>query len=154
MSTLTAVSKRINWKASLVLVVVLAVVALLTNPSGPLGSFWAPSPDEPAPSSSQIPFFLILKLAEALTFGAGIAFLVFGFPLVRAVGNASAGLARAAHLSISWLLFSWFPHDSLHIHNGLDLNGLLVIEFSFHLTLMITGVILAVFFYKLTQKQS
>jgi hypothetical protein len=40
-------------------------------------------------------------------------------------------------------MVSWWPHDYLHIHNGNDLQGLLYIEYGFHLTLMLAGIVLA-----------
>ncbi|HEV8224498.1 MAG TPA: hypothetical protein VGP74_04510, partial [Rubrobacteraceae bacterium] len=42
-----------------------------------------------------------------------------------------------------WFLVSWWPHDNLHIHNGEDLQGLLYIEYGFHVTLMLAGIVLA-----------
>jgi hypothetical protein len=106
------------------------------------------------PTNSQLPFFILLNIAEGLTFGLGISFLFLGYPMVRAISPASTRLTHAAHLSISWLLFNWWPHDSLHIHNGMNLGGLLGIEYAFHVTLMIAGVILAYFFPTLLRQPS
>lgn len=50
---------------------------------------------------------------------------------------------KLAYLSLSWLLISWWPHDNLHLHNGMNLQGLLYIEYGFHLTLIIASLILA-----------
>ncbi len=47
------------------------------------------------------------------------------------------------YLAIGWLLVSWWPHDNLHIHVGNDMQGLLYIEYGFHVTLMICGLIVA-----------
>ena len=63
------------------------------------------------------------------------------------------GVTVAAYLSIGWLLVSWWRHDSLHIANGLNLNGLIAIEYEIHVTLMVSGVILACFFYALEHQQ-
>jgi len=142
------------WVKVLVLTVVLAILAFLAGPNGPLGTFWAPSPEEPQPVGTQLALFILLKIAEALTFGLGISFLMFGYPVARAIAPASKSLTRAAHLSIAWLLFSWWPHDSLHIHNGMDLNGLLAIEYGFHVTLMIAGMILAYFFLTIVRQRT
>ncbi len=94
-----------------------------------------------------------MNIAEGLTFGLGLSFLVFGYSMVRAISPASTGLTRAAHLSIAWLLFNWWPHDSLHIHNGMNIGGVLAIEYGFHITLMIAGVIFAYFFLTLLRQQ-
>jgi hypothetical protein len=120
-----------------------------------LGGFWRPSADIPVSGATGIQFILllVLNIAEALAFGLGISFLVFGYPTVRAISRVSIGLTRAAHFAIAWLLLNWWVHDSLHIHVGMQLNGLLVIEYGFHVTLMIAGVILATFFLALVRQE-
>jgi hypothetical protein len=145
---------RRNWIKWLVVTLVLAVIAFLASPNGPLGGFWRPSADFPPPTDAQLPLFILLNVAEALTFGFGISFLIFGYPLMQTILTASKGLTIAAHLSIAWLLFSWWPHDSLHVANGMNLNGLLAIEYIFHVTLMVTGVILAYFFLALVRQHA
>ncbi len=153
MSAITNATRTINWKPALAVTLVLAVVAVLASPAWPLGSFWRPPADSPVPTSAQLPLFILLNIAEGLTFGLGLSFLVFGYSMVRAISPASTGLTRAAHLSIAWLLFNWWPHDSLHIHNGMNIGGVLAIEYGFHITLMIAGVIFAYFFLTLLRQQ-
>ncbi len=143
-----------TWHKILVVTLFFGVLTFLSNPNGPLGAFWAPDPSFPVPSSGQLPLFLFLNIAESLVFGLGIAFLMFGYPLVQGLGVASKGLTWAAFISIVWLLISWWPHDSLHVFNGMNLTGLLVIEYLFHLTLMITGLILAYFFIAIGRRAS
>ena len=143
-----------NWVKWLVVTLVLAVIAFLASPNGPLGGFWRPSADFPQPTDAQLPLFILLNVAEALAFGLGISFLIFGYPLVQTILPASNGLTLGAHLSIAWLLFSWWPHDSLHVANGLNLSGLLAIEYGFHVTLMVAGVILAYFFFTLVRQRA
>ena len=98
----------------------------------------------------QLPLFMLLGMTEALVFGLGIAFLVFGASMVKQF-KVSPGLARAAHLSISWVMINWWAHDSLHLHIGMELSGLLKIEYGFHITLMLAGIILARFFVAMAQ---
>lgn len=129
-----------------IVTLVLGILGFLTEPNGPLGAFWAPHPSVPQATGAQIPLFMILGATEALAFGLGVSFLLFGYSAVKASASVSRPMARAAHLSIAWFLINWWAHDSLHLHNGLQLNGLLGIEYGFHFTLMIAGVILARFF--------
>jgi hypothetical protein len=77
--------------------------------------------------------------------------LLFGYSLVR-LDNMSPRLARAAHLSIAWVMVNWWAHDSLHLHNGMDLSGLLKIEDAFHSTLMAAGLTLARFLLPVTRR--
>jgi hypothetical protein len=93
-----------------------------------------------------VPLFILLGLLEAFISAFGIAFLVFGFPLAKAIGPASKALTRATHLAISWSLLSWWSHGSLHVHNGDNLNGLLAIEYGYHVTLIIAAAIIAYYF--------
>lgn len=141
----------IKW---LVVTIVLAVIAFLASPNGPLGGFWRPSADFPQPTAGQLPLFIFLNVSESLAFGFGVAYLIFGYPLIRNILPASKNLTLAAHLSIAWLLFSWWPHDSLHVANGTNMNGLLAIEYGFHVTLMVTGVILAFFVLALVRQRA
>ncbi len=151
MSAISMTTRSIRWRPAAVLALVLTVLAFLAGPHAPLGFFWRPSPGLPNPTGLQVPLFMLLGLAEAVSFGLGIAFLLFGYPTVRAIYPASGTLTRLAHFSIAWLMFNWWPHDSLHLHVGENLGQLLVVEYAFHITLMIAGVILAYFFLTLVR---
>src|SRR5215212_10282417 len=70
---------------------------------------WPPAPCGPEPTAGQFPFFLFLAAFEALTFGLGVSFLLFGFtPLKRALGGPS-WRTWVAYLAIGWFLVSWWP---------------------------------------------
>jgi hypothetical protein len=135
------------WVKILIVTVAVALPAFLLEPAGPWGGFWPPSPAI-EPTAGLVPFMIVLGLLDALSLGAAVSFLIFGYPLVAAIGTASKGLTFAAYLAIAWVLGNWWAHDSLHIHHGPELVSLLSIEYGFHVTLMIAGAILAVFFVK------
>ena len=130
----------------LIVTLVVGIAGFLTESNGPLGAFWAPYPDMPMPVGVQLPLFMLLGVVEALALGLGASFLLFGYSTMKANTSVSEPMARAAHLSIAWILMNWWAHDSLHIHNGMYLNGLLRIEYGFHFTLITSGLILARFF--------
>ena len=136
---------KTSTKVALV-TLVFGVAGFLTESHGPLGGFWAPNPMVPEAAGMQVPLFMLLGILEALAFGLGIAFFLFGRPTLEARGGASPALTSGAHLAITWLLVNWWAHDSLHIHNGMDLNGLLRIEYAFHVTLILSGIVLVRFF--------
>jgi hypothetical protein len=123
---------------------VLAVTVLVAAPAMMLGPvIWPPAEVGPEPTAGQFPFFLFLAAFEALTFGLGVSFLLFGFaPLKWALGGSS-WRTWVAYLAVGWFLVSWWPHDNMHIHTGTDMQGLLYIEYGFHVTLMASAVILA-----------
>lgn len=98
----------------------------------------------PAPA---IAFVLGLKVFEGLALGTGIAFLIYGHPLLERAGRSRL-LTLLAYLAIGWYLVNWWPHDNLHLVNGVHLWGLLAIEYGFHLTLMVAAGVLAFFFYQ------
>lgn len=143
----------LNMKAKvLVVTLVIGILAFLLEPNGPLGSFWAPAPTVPEATGIQVPLFILLGVAEAIVFGLGISFLIFGRRWIQELGQVSKSRAFVTYLSIAWLLVNWWPHDSLHIHNGENLNGLLAIEYGFHITLMAAGLIVAAFFLKVLRQ--
>jgi hypothetical protein len=44
---------------------------------------------------------------------------------------------------------NWWMHDSLHMHNGMNMHGLLFIEAGFHIMMLICGVTMALSFVRL-----
>ena len=141
-----------STKAKVILItLIVAIPAFLAEPNGPLGGFWAPTPDAADPTGIQIPLFILLGIGEAVILGLGVAFVFFGYNWLKSVARpsqVSPSLVKATYVSIAWILLNWWSHDSLHIHYGLQLDKLLVIEYGYHVTLMIAGVISAWFFYK------
>ena len=120
------------------------VTALFAVPAMALGQvIWPLHPGNPEPSAGQLPYFIFLAVFEAVTFGLGISFLLFGFPALLRLARGSRLRAWAMYLSVGWFLVSWWPHDNLHLHNGLDLQGLSYIEYGFHASLIIAAVVLA-----------
>jgi hypothetical protein len=107
-----------------------------------------PSDSADGPPSGLLPLFIVIGVLEWLAFGFGMAFLIFGAPLLAKLGQ-SRGLTTAAYVSTGWLLVSWWPHSNLHRVNGADnWGGLLAIEYGFHATLIAAGVVLAYFLFR------
>src|SRR5215212_2306726 len=71
-------SSRRGWVKVLVVTLLVTVPAFLLSHViwHPLGM---------APSSGQMPFFMVVSFFEALALGLGVSFLLFGLPLVRSV---------------------------------------------------------------------
>lgn len=78
-----------------------------------------------------------MAFVEAIAFGAGVAFLIFGYGFIQP-WFADVWRARCVHIGISWQLSNWWMHDSAHIHVGLNLYGVLIIDYVFHVTLIIS----------------
>lgn len=55
-------------------------------------------------------------------------------------------LSVAASLSAAWALVSWWPHSNMHRANT-TLEGLILIDWAFHLTLIIGAVIMGTYLY-------
>jgi hypothetical protein len=126
------------------------ITTLIAIPALFLGSVIFPPADVGVePTAAQIPFFMFLGLTDALLLGLGVSFLIFGLPVLRRVSPDSKARAWAMYLSIGYLTVSWWPHLGMHASNGLDLQGLLVIDFLFHLPLEIAGAVLAYCFFSL-----
>ncbi len=123
---------------------VLGITLLFAVPAFALGPvLFPPAHGSPEPTAGQLPFFILLAAITSVTSGLGIAFLVFGLPSIHRFAAGSKFKAWGIYLSIGWLLTSWWVHDNLHIHNGSNMQGLLYIEYGFHVTLMIAGLVLA-----------
>jgi uncharacterized membrane protein YozB (DUF420 family) len=142
-----------SWAGGIVLTLVLAIVAFFLSPTMPLGKFWAPSAIMPSAVGIQVPMLIILNILEVITFGLGVSFLVFGWQYLQPISPASRRLTVASFVSIAWLLISWWPHDSLHAHIGENMGSFLAVEYGFHVTLMIAGVILGAFILTLLRRR-
>src|ERR671928_1750362 len=130
-----------TWKKSLL--VTLAVGIPATVLSLPL---WPPQPGAD-PSPLQIALFFGIFAAEGLLFGFGVAFVLFGGPLVRAATAAAGVHTWPVFVSVAWTLLSWWPHDGFHRASPLGvLNATLRIDYAFHLTLIVAAVVIARFF--------
>ena len=127
----------------LLITLIIGVPAFLLGPV-----IWPPSPDV-QPTRAQLPYLIVLSAIEALVFGFGIAFIFYGRRLVKRLAGETGTAAGAMYGSLAWLLVSWWPHDNLHIHNALNINGLIIIDYAFHLTLIGAGLVLAYSFFAL-----
>jgi hypothetical protein len=109
-----------------------AVLAVQVGPHGPLGGFWRPAPEIPQPGGPALAGLIGENLVECLAFGGGLAVLVLGRRWFDS--HIGPGLpARAAWLATVWLLASWFPHGTLHLHLGTQQPEALVgVEWVFH----------------------
>jgi hypothetical protein len=139
---------------SVKVLVVTLIAAILAMVVGPL--LWPTSdpPLFPEPTATQLPFFIALQIVTALTFGLGVSFLLFGLPVVRRVSADSKLRAWLMYLFIGWLLISWWPHGHLHQHSGADVQGLLYIEYGFHVAPMLATLVLAYCFLSLMWERS
>ncbi|APW97643.1 hypothetical protein CHINAEXTREME_07595 [Halobiforma lacisalsi AJ5] len=142
-----------SLRITVITVGIVALFGLLFAPRGPLGASVWPEPAHAAePVGMQLPLFVVLGLFEAVAMGLGVAFLLFGWRYTKRVFAATPRLAPPAHVSVAWLLGSWWVHDNLHMVLGSEnLSTLLALEYGFHVTLMIAGGILAASVYALAR---
>lgn len=132
-----------NWKV-IGTIVLGTVLGFMLNPQSPIGgALWGTMPEGgEEPTGTQIGLLMAVSLLEAIAFGAGIAFLLFGHAaMTRVLG--STGFARAAQLAIVWGLASWVPHSAMHQTNGDNMARLIVIEYVFHVTLIAAAALIA-----------
>jgi hypothetical protein len=127
-----------TWHKVLLITLGTALPAFVLGPI-----IWPQDPHGAAPSGLQLLLFMALAALESLTLGLAVAFISYGLPLVRRVAGGSGARTWITFIATAWLLISWWPHDNMHKHNGMDLDGLLMIEYLFHLSMMVAGVVLA-----------
>ncbi len=146
-SSIQAYQAQIPWGKVAAVTVVLGVLAFLASPNAPLGGFWGVQAESggPEPTGMQIALLMVIGVIQSFVFGLGVAFLIFGYPLVSAA-PVSRGLALATYLSIAWSLINWWPHSNLHQTTGEDFSSLIAIEYGFHVTTILAGLIVTYFF--------
>jgi Na+-driven multidrug efflux pump len=147
----TGDARRSTWIRVVAVTLIVAVLAMVVGPI-----LWPTSdpPLFPEPAATQLPFFIVFQVVTSLTFGLGVSLLLFGRPVVRRVSADRKLRAWLMYLSIGWLLISWWPHGHLHQHNGHDVQGLLYIEYGFHVAPMLAGLIVAYCFLSLMRERS
>ena len=138
-----------TWVKVTVVTVIVGVAAMALDPI-----LWPIAEGGAQPTAGQLFFFIVLEAIQSLAFGLGVSFLVFGLPTVRRVSPNSQLMAWAMYLSIGWLLVSWWPHSHLHQVVGENLQGLLYIEYGFHVTVIIGAIVLAYGLLSLLREQS
>jgi hypothetical protein len=124
---------------------VVAAVLVAGLPAFALGRVIWPDPaGASAPPGALLPVFIGISALEAVLFGVGVAFVLFGRRWLPATGG---GLATATYVAIAWSLVSWWPHDNFHriVH---DWYGLAAIEVGFHVTLILSILVIGAFFLR------
>jgi hypothetical protein len=137
------------WVRVTLVTVVLGIAAMALGPI-----LWPIAEGGPQPTAGQLVFFILLEAIQSLALGLGVSFLLFGLPTMRRASPSSKLMAWAMYLSIGWLLVSWWPHGHLHQVVGENLQGLLYIEYGFHVTTIICVEVLAYGFVSLLRQQS
>ena len=106
---------------------------------------WPDAEGGPQPSGTQLILLILLGVIDSLLVGLGIAFLVYGLPLVQRFVGAGR-LAWLTYLGIAFQLLSWWPHSNLHRVAGDSLDTIIAIDYAFHVPLQIGALAMAVFF--------
>lgn len=128
------------------------VLGVLTLASGHW--IWPPNPMNGSPSSALMPHFLLVAFMESLAFGLGVSYLVLGWHRLCAVGSVTRSKLRWTHLAIVWSLMSWWPHDNLHQHIGTNFEKLIYLEYGFHVTLILSALLIAHTFWKILSEKA
>ncbi len=95
------------------------------------------------PSAIETPLLVLSGAVEALSLGLGVAFVLFGWPRILRNTDSSRTRTIAVCASVSWLLISWWPHDTLVRYLGESARTLTYLEYGFQATLIVCGVVLA-----------
>ena len=128
-----------TWKKAALLTAAIAIPAFLLGPV-----LFPKAHDFPAMTGIEFALFMPLAMWDPLLFGAAVSLLIFGWPSARR--SAQPGKTTAALLAITWVTGSWWVHDNLHLHVGMNVPGLLAIEYGFHVTVGLAGLVLAYLF--------
>lgn len=132
---------RTMFKAALI-VVASATFGLLFSPFGPIGVLVWPEPNNAVvPTAMQGVLLLGYTLLGAIAMGLALAYLVLGWGYTKRTFAGRPRLAALVHVSVVWILGNFWVHDNLHIVNGLNIDGLIAIDYSFHSTIMLATLV-------------
>jgi hypothetical protein len=107
---------------------------------------WPIPPGITLPPPGLVPYFAFVIACECLSFGFGVAFLIFGFPLVERFGG-SRFTTWGGYLGIAWFALNWWPHESFHRTTAnTNFTRMIWIQFGFHLSLIVAAALVARFF--------
>ena len=106
---------------------------------------WPDVAGMPMPDGAQLPLLIGVGAIESIAFGIGVSFLIFGWKFM--IGRSASDWL--VFFSAAWGLVSWWPHDNMHrVMMMGDYWGLIRLEYGFHLTLIIAGVLIASYLWK------
>ncbi len=137
------------WVKVLLVTVLVTIAAMVLGPI-----IWPIAEGGAEPTAGQLTLVIVLEAILSLAIGAGVSYLLFGLSAVRKVSPNPRLIAWAMYLSIGWLLVSWWPHGHLHQVVGENLQGLLYIEYGFHVTSIAAAIVLAYCFLLLIRQRS
>lgn len=137
------------WIKVLIVTLVVAVPAFVLGPV-----LFPPAEVGIEPTAGQIPYVILLAAWDALFLGLGVAFLLYGMPVLRKVSPDSSVRAWVMYLSIVILTVSWWPHLNMTASNSIDFQGRLFIDYGFHVPLMISAATLIYCFISMARRRT
>lgn len=132
---------KTTFKAAII-VVLSATFGLLFSPFGPIGSRVWPEPNNVVvPTAMQSNLLLGYTLLGGIAMGLALAFLVLGWGYTKRTFAGRPRLAALVHVSVVWILGNFWVHDNLHLVNGLNVDGIIAIDYTFHSTIMLATLV-------------
>ena len=104
------------------------------------------------PIEPYLPHFILFALVDAFILGLGIAFIIVTYPRVRDARPTRKSRVTLMYFAIAYLLGSWWFHSNLHINQGFNLFALVLIDYGFHVPLMLAGTAVAYGFFTLLKE--
>lgn len=110
------------------------------GPHGPPGNQLWPEPNPPEePSGVQVPLLITYGALSAFATGFGISYWAYGYQWTK---RAFPAMAMPAHVALGFIPGSFWLHDTLHMVFSDSMVALVVLEYTFHLPLIIAGAVL------------
>lgn len=139
----------------LIVVLSVAIAAFLLFPGGPVGMMlWPPHPHGPTFEGAALAALIGGAIVQSFIMGLGVAFLLWGMPLVRRLGWGSSRGNIAAYLSLAYVLTTWPIHDGIHIVYGESAGAILATTLLFHVGVAVAGAVLLWFGWQAAQHRS
>lgn len=107
--------------------------------------FWPRSTELSGVPQPWATFFFILYVCECLSFGLGIAFLVYG-PGLMARRGRPRWLTALAYPAVAWLLTAWWPQDNFYrLAAKTDWPRQTALVYVFNISLMVAAAVVAAY---------
>jgi hypothetical protein len=146
-----AESSRRGWFGAGGRVTLVAVgVAVVSLPLTSLTYSALRLPSAPIPSGLLLPGLLLNTAITRLALGAGVAFLIYGWPLVKS-STTGRPLNLLAYGSVVWCLICWLPYQQIDFLIPYSGSEQLALAYAFHVTLIAAATVLAAYFLGVTR---
>lgn len=124
------------------IIIVVSTFGILFAPFSPIGAMiWSEPNTGVTPTATQGILLLGVTFMESVGMGLAVAFLALGWSYTKRTFAGRPRLAALVHVSVVWILGNFWLHDNLHMVNGVNIDGIIAIDYAFHSAIMLASIV-------------